>query len=263
MQTVNESLLEDLKIIPGSFGDPYQFGKEIARTARLALIAKEMNHIEALEIALASLRRALTAWLTGKNDDPVVYDTTYGGVVPSNGLKDKYADYGAGWYSDHHFHYGYLIYAAAVALKLDPPFAKSFAPHFSAFVRDICTLEESDGSFPFARHKDFYDGHSWASGLFSQANGKGQESSSEAVNAYYAVYLYAMESKQKHLMNFAHLLLAMEIQATKKYWHMPRDNEIYDSVFAASKMIGNLGAFDVTATTWFGFELEFVHGINM
>ena len=42
--------------------------------------------------------------------------------------------------------------------------------------------------FPLARHKDFFDGHSWASGLFQQANGKGQESSSEATNAYYGTH---------------------------------------------------------------------------
>jgi endo-1,3(4)-beta-glucanase len=33
--------------------------------------------------------------------------------------------------------------------------------------------------------QDFFDGHSWASGLFVQNNGKSQESSSEAINAYY------------------------------------------------------------------------------
>jgi endo-1,3(4)-beta-glucanase len=43
--------------------------------------------------------------------------------------------------------------------------------------------------FPVARHKDFFDGHSWASGLFPMANGKSQESVSEAANAYYGVHL--------------------------------------------------------------------------
>ncbi|CAM9873455.1 unnamed protein product, partial [Chrysoparadoxa australica] len=45
------------------------------------------------------------------------------------------------------------------------------------------------------RHKDFFSGHSWASGLFSQANGKSQESSSEAVNAYYGAYLFGVATK--------------------------------------------------------------------
>jgi endo-1,3(4)-beta-glucanase len=85
--------------------------------------------------------------------------------------------------------------------------------------------------------KDFFDGHSWASGLYHQANGKGQESSSEAVNAYYAVYLYALATANVDLTRFSHLLLSMEVQAAQFYWHMPND-DIYDSVFAASRMAG-------------------------
>jgi endoglucanase Acf2 len=39
--------------------------------------------------------------------------------------------------------------------------------------------------------KDWFDGHSWASGLFVMNNGKSQESVSEAANAYYACALLA------------------------------------------------------------------------
>ena len=83
------------------------------------------------------------------------------------------------------------------------------------------------------------------------------------MNAYYSVSLYAKANSNAELLNFARLLLAMEIQAAKTYWHMKEDNHIYDAVFAAGKMAGNIGALDVTTTTWFGSELEFVHGINM
>ena len=43
---------------------------------------------------------------------------------------------------------------------------------------------------------------------------------------------------------------------------MPND-DIYGKVFSASRMVGNVGALDVTASTWFGSELEYVHGINI
>jgi len=79
-----------------------------------------------------------------------------------------------------------------------------------------------------------------------QANGKSQESSSEAVNAYYACYLYGSATKNKDLEQFSHLLLEMEVQGARKYWHMP-DDSVYDSFFASSKMAGNVGSFDVTA----------------
>jgi hypothetical protein len=44
----------------------------------------------------------------------------------------------------------------------------------------------------------------------------------------------------------------MEIQAVKFYWHMPNESEIYDAIFAANTMVGNVGALSVTASTWFG-----------
>ena len=111
-------------------------------------------------------------------------------------------------------------------------------------------------------------GHSWASGLFHQGNGKGQESSSEAVNAYYGAYLYGLASGNADFTKFAQTMLTMEVHATKTYWHMTPSAAadkppIYDAVFAANLMVGNMGAIDVTASTWFGSKLEFLHGINM
>ena len=231
--------------------------------ARLALIADDLKAENAKRVALEAIEKALMPWFTGTSEDVLVYDSTYGGIVPSIGLNQKYSDYGAAWYNDHHFHYGYFISAFAAVSKLDPRFAESNRAAIDSIVRDIATMNPDDRDFPLARHKDFFDGHSWASGLYIQANGKGQESSSEAVNAYYSVCLYAKANANSELLNFARLLLATEIQAAKTYWHMKKDNKIYDAVFAAGKMAGNIGALDVTTTTWFGSELEFVHGINM
>ena len=121
-----------------------------------------------------------------------------------------------GWYNDHHFHYGYFLFAAAALSKADTHASSSSSSFFSsvsslfsfftngasdasnsetdisndagtaqhtaaleAILRDVCNIDATDPQFPLVRHKDFFDGHSWASGLFQQANGKGQESSSE------------------------------------------------------------------------------------
>lgn len=149
--------------------------------------------------------------------------------------------------------------------------------------------------FPLARHKSWFDGHSFASGLFPFANGKSQESSSEAVNCYYGAYLWAKvrwgSSNDNKTVNFARLLLATEITGAKTYWHMmpPKDNGVepsstssgtsstgrttssssvwiqptaYNSKFQKNYMVGNLGMTDVTCTTWFGTENIYVHLIN-
>ena len=107
-------------------------------------------------------------------------------------------------------------------------------------------------AFPVARHKDFFDGHSWASGLFPMANGKSQESVSEAVNAYYGVALlgraladrlaaattmqgsdsipkgshaagaWAQANTWRDLGDWSRLLTAMEIDAAHRYWQVRR-----------------------------------------
>jgi len=258
------NLMQDIRAagVPASAPDPYTAGKLLGRMARLALISDYLGIPEARSQALAILESSITPWITGANSDALLYDHLWGGLITTNGLADSQADFGSGWYSDHHFHYGYFIYAGAVIARLDTPFFDANKGAFDAFVRDVCNPDMLDTDFPVARHKDFFDGHSWASGLFQQANGKGQESSSEAVNSYYACYLYALASSNKDLQYFAHFLLASEVQAAQTYWHMQND-DVYDSVFSANKMVGNIGALDATASTWFGSELEYVHGINI
>lgn len=82
------------------------------------------------------------------------------------------------------------------------------------------------------------------------------------MNAYYGCYLYALATANTELQQFASTLMTMEIDAARVYWHMS-SADIYDTLFANSRMVGNLGALDVTASTWFGNNAEYVHGINM
>ena len=154
------------------------------------------------------METSLIPWLQGVNSDPFLYDRfawlqyywrrsyyrhssitlkyfvirLYGGLVTANGIGDPNAEFGSGWYSDHHFHYGYFLLAAATLARYDSPFYEANKAAFDTIARDICNPDSGDADFPFARHKDLFDGHSWASGLFQQANGKGQESSSEVCN---------------------------------------------------------------------------------
>jgi endo-1,3(4)-beta-glucanase len=97
-----------------------------------------------------------------------------------------------GFYNDHHFHYGYHIYAAAVVAHFDADWGRKFFEQVVMLVRDIANPSVQDSAFPLFRHKDWYQGNSWASGvpLPPYLNGKNQESSSEAIAAYEAVALY-------------------------------------------------------------------------
>ena len=74
----------------------------------------------------------------------------------------------------------------------------------------------------------------------------------KAVNAYYACYLFYEAIRKKEKSLFAHLLLAMEIQAVKMYWQMP-DNNVYDNLFASQKMAGNYSLQDILVMKLFIF----------
>jgi hypothetical protein len=49
------------------------------------------------------------------------------------------SNFGAGFYNDHHFHFGYHIYAAAVAAKYDNIWGRKFHERILLLVRDIHT----------------------------------------------------------------------------------------------------------------------------
>ncbi|TYZ58645.1 hypothetical protein PybrP1_009232 [[Pythium] brassicae (nom. inval.)] len=270
-------LAQDAAAFPVLAADSYNFGKQIAREARLLLIAERFaQHAVAAQV-LRKMETALGAWLTGANADALVYDQTFGGVVTRDGLRDQDADYGNGRYNDHHFHYGYLIYALAAVRKADPAFIASHSLACALLVGDIGTPVRADTPFyaavpaqqlfPVARHKEWFVGHSYASGLFSMEVGKAQESSSEAVNAYYALALFSSLDADAHdagsYHQYARLLLATELRSAKTYWHMVPHSRIYEPLFARNAMVGVAGELSVVYSTWFGDRPVYVHGINM
>lgn len=146
---------------------------------------------------------------------------------------------GKGYYNDHHYHYGYHLYAAAVAAKFDPKWALQFVDDILLYVRDFANPVSNDPYFPPFRQKDWYLGSSWASGIVSAENsphGRNEESSSEAISAYEAVALFGSammnayeksESSHKNQMAMARLvqqsgqlLTSTELAATNRYWHV-------------------------------------------
>ena len=59
-------------------------------------------------------------------------------------------------------------------------------------LRDYANPSKDDPYFTVTRCKDWYSGHSWAMGLFEAGDNRNQESTSEAINSYYAVALLGM-----------------------------------------------------------------------
>jgi hypothetical protein len=235
-----ESLRSDISFkLPSYYrrgaGDTYFSGKQLAKLARILIVAEELveicTHPEGLvddsmlvsykhachgidmpepdkvDTAIARLKSNVEVWLNGSAVTPFVYDPAWGGVVSCGcdfqkdsctnrfpecpGFTDPGLNFGNAFYNDMHFHYGYFIQAAAVASHLDPSWGRDNFDRVSMLIRNIANPSADDKHFPVWRHKDWYLGHSWASGIaVTVQNGKNQESSSESIAAYEAVALY-------------------------------------------------------------------------
>mmetsp|Transcript_1217 Transcript_1217/g.3601 ORF Transcript_1217/g.3601 Transcript_1217/m.3601 type:complete len:720 (+) Transcript_1217:142-2301(+) len=260
---VAEALEADAGKMPTA-PDPYFFGKQVAAMGRLAVIADELGNTATAAAIRGRMKEVLAPWLAGTNSNPLKYDTKYGGITALNGLLDSSADFGAGVYNDHLFHWGYFAYAAAALGRKDKAWLSANTAPLDALLRDFANPRSNDKYLPYVRNKDWYDGHSWASGVVPFAAGKNQESSSEAVNGYYGVYLMGLARGDQELADWGRLLLAMELRSAKKYWQIkPTGEQIYPQPFAKNGVVGILWGALASYSTFFGANVEYIHCIQM
>jgi len=263
---VRAALAGDASFVPDAATvatDPYFGGKQLAKLARLALIADELGDPVTAATLRARLRPPLAAWLDGTNGNPLRYDATWGGVVTTRGLSEPSAEFGAGHYNDHHFHWGYFLYAAAALARLDPDFATSHRGGLLALVRDIANPSQADPRFPRFRHMDFFRGHSWAAGLSELGDGQDQESTSEAVNAWYGLRLLGLATGDARMSELGRVLLALELDSARTYWQIPSTSTIYRSPFQQNGCVGILFQTKAAFATYFAAGPEYVYGIQM
>ena len=142
--------------------DTYFGGKMLYRAANLMTLAEQLGVTDVAATLRTGLTAELTKWFDPKGCDTsatkcFVYDD---GIKSIIGLE---ASFGSDELNDHHFHYGYLLYAAAVVAKNDPALADKFAPVADLLVADIAS-SDATADFPQYRNFDPYSGHAWASG---------------------------------------------------------------------------------------------------
>merc|ERR1711936_1019018 len=260
---IKAALVEDIPNVSCCGDDPYFGGKQMAVLGRLALIADELGEAELAQQARDRVKPILEGWLGGTNGNTLLYDNTWGGVVSSCGLYDQGCDFGNGMYNDHHFHYGYHIYTAAVLAKTDSAWGAQWNDRVLHMISDVAEPSRTSSFYPFTRTKDWYDGHAWASGIFQFADGKNQESTSESVNGWYGIYLYGLVMQDSRLKDLGRLMTALEIRAAHRYWQMTIADSVFPAPFSDHKAVGIQWSTKVDYGTWFGANVEFIHCIQM
>ncbi len=212
------ALEQDVAATPAFPSDTYFGGKALFRAATLVVLGEQLGADDVVADLRATTADALREWAqsdgcTQRDARCFVYDPTARAAV---GLQ---ASFGSDELNDHHFHHGYLLAAAGLLAADDPALADDLGV-LDLLAADVANPTASK-ELPQLRSFDPYAGHSWASGPSQFADGNNQESSSEAVNAWNGLGLWARATGQDALLVEATWLASTESLAARTYWTAP------------------------------------------
>jgi endoglucanase Acf2 len=238
---------------------PYWQGKGLQRISKVMDVAEQQGDAEAAQRLQGLLKSRIEQWFSGQNRQTYFHlDPTLGTVLA---YPEEY--FAVEQMNDHHFHYGYWIRTMADLALRDPHWASDaqWGAMANLLIQDIATAERGRKDFPFLRTFDIYEGHSWASGVGLGESGNNQESSSEAINAWAALILWAEIRGDKALRDLGIYLYTTEIEAIRHYWF-----DVHNLVFAPeykNKEVSMLFGGAYKHNTWWTDEPRQIKGINL
>lgn len=236
-QLLITTLKEDTSRLGAYPADTYFGGKMVYRDSQLLLLANQLGETAIATQLQARLHTELSVRFTPNpgSERSFYYDSRAHGIV---GVTPAF---GSDAFNDHHFHYGYFIYAASVLAQYDSGFKSQYGDQVNLLVADIAN-STTDANFPVDRMFDPYFGHSWASGDSPFADGNNQESSSEAINAWVGMGLWAGQIGNGSMADRAGWLLSGETAATGAYWlNFDKSSAPYNGGYDKSIAVLNWG----------------------
>lgn len=242
----------------GSFGeDTYWGGKGLTQMAHYMTFALQLGDTATFRMAKQRLRSVLENWYTYTPGEQRVYFARYprwGALVGFD------PSYDSDTFNDHHFHYGYFVYASAILCLLDDDFRAQYGFMAREVARDYANWQRSTDE-PWFRTLDPYCGHSFAGGLGNQGNGNGQESSSEAIQGWGGVWLLGAALQDQDMLEAGIMGYTLETRATAEYW-FDRKRRNIDYTKYQHPYCCNLTMQGVGWWTWFSGDPVWMHSIQ-
>lgn len=251
----------------GAFGaDTYWGGKGLIQMAMNMTFASETGNTEVYETSRRRLREVMVDWLTYTPGE----DRYFFAFYPRWGSLVGYEySFDSDMFNDHHFHYGYMLYAGALLCLNDPAFARDYGPMLRDVAKDFANWDRSDTRFPFLRNLDPWVGHSYAGGLGDGANdnGNGQESSSESMQGWGGLYLLGVALGDREMRDAGIFGWLTESAGVAEYWfdrdHIYPDRTAnYDYSLYDHPYNTNITAKGIGWWTWFSGDPLWMHSIQ-
>ncbi|MCL1972427.1 MAG: glycosyl hydrolase [Endomicrobia bacterium] len=236
----------------------YKYCKQLWKVASLIPVAEQINEMQIRDELIKKLKLSLIDWFTyfsEKENRYFSYNYIWGSLIAHE------PEFGNELFNDHHFHYGYFIYACAIVAMYDKNFQKEYGKFIELLIRDANSPFRKDKLFPFMRSMDIYEGHCYANGFAKSDDGNDQESSSESMNAWAGIYLWGLITGNDRYKNLGIWGYATEYSAIKEYY-FDIDNDIYPLEYDP-KSIGILFGGKVKYGIWWKpVKIEYIHGIQ-
>ena len=251
----------------GSFGgDTYWGGKGLTQMAHYMTFALQMGDTATFRMAKQRLKDVLIDWYTFTPGEERYYFAQYPRWGALVGMDPSYD---SDTFNDHHFHYGYFVYASALLCLLDDDFRTQYGPMAREVARDYANWQRpiTDNPSPLTvnqpwfRTLDPYCGHSFAGGLGNQGNGNGQESTSEAIQGWGGVWLLGAALQDPDMLEAGIFGYTLETRATSEYWFDKQRRNI-DYTKYTHPYCCNLTMQGVGWWTWFSGDPVWMHSIQ-
>ncbi len=238
--------------------DAYWQGKSLHPLAMGVLTADQMGEAEYMSLFLQRLRTIFDDWFTysGADDEYFLYyDKEWGTMYY------RVSEFGANvGITDHHFTYGYLVFAASVLATYDEDFYNKYKDMVEHMVRDYANPKDNDPMYPRFRSFDLYEGHSWAGGYADNDSGNNQEAAGESLFGWVGEYLWGVRTGNTDYRNAGIFGFTTELKAVEQYW-FNYDNDNWIPEYTHTSVGQVYGSTNFFGTFFHGDPL-YVYGIH-
>ena len=250
--------LEDATKNLNPAGDAYWEGKNLHPLGMGVLMADQIGATDLRDTFLKRMKKILVNWFTYDGKDDIsyfIYNQNWGT------LYYEQSEFGANAsICDHHFTYGYFMFAATVLATYDEEFYNDYKGIIEMMIRDYANPSDNDSEYCRFRAYDLYEGHSWAGGYADNDSGNNQESASESLFSWVSMYLWGVLTENDTYRDAGVFGFTNEMEAVEQYWFdYDKDNWIaqwpYDVV---GQVYGGINFYG----TFFGGQPLYVYGIQ-
>ncbi len=253
------SAFSNAEVLRGE-ANTYTSGKSLTKFARFIAHADVLGN-ENKATYQTKLEDALADWFTYTPGEPYSY---YAYLPKFKGLLGFETGYGSEGFNDHHFHYGYHVYAAGVLGMQDRSFIEGYGEIATEIAKEYANWDRDDKRYPFLRNFDPWSGHSWANGGYGMNPpvGNNQESTSEAMMSWTGLIQLGLATGNRDMLSAGAFGFVSEAAATNEYWFDRDDENLPPGFGPDGKIACILGGSNVEYQTFFGLNPIYVHGIQ-